>query len=406
MISFDNTECAFAYQSTAALKKAKFLYSLIARPWIVKIVVSVVPSAIRWRFPFTRMLIRSTVFSQFVGGETLTETISVTSKLENYDVKVILDYGVEGGKNGEEGVDHAAGEFIKVIDHAATQDNVPYISIKLTGIIRMELLETVDAAMNRSAGNLMNRYSAALESLGKPDKEEWNLVRERVERICERAAFKNVAVLIDAEETWIQGPVDALTILMMKHYNKKQALVYNTLQMYRHDRIQFLQECCSIARQHEFILGTKLVRGAYMEKERERAVIMGYPSPIQSDKESTDRDFNAAILYCLDNLEYTAVMVCTHNEYSNAYTVELMQQKGIPLNSHHVHFSQLYGMSDNITFNLAKYGCSVSKYLPFGPIREVVPYLMRRAQENTSVGGQTSRELTMIKRELKRRNGL
>lgn len=224
-------------------------------------------------------------------------------------------------------------------------------------------------------------------------------------RISQTAADAGVGVLIDAEETWIQDPVDALTILMMDAFNKEKAVVYNTTQHYRHDRLAFLKDSYEAALERNFILGAKLVRGAYMEKERERAKENGYPSPIQPDKESTDRDFDDAVRFCVDHLDCVALIVASHNEYSNLLTTQLLQEKGLPLNHPHVHFSQLYGMSDNITFNLAHAGCSVSKYLPFGPIGDVIPYLMRRAQENTSIGGQTGRELGLISRELRRRGG-
>jgi proline dehydrogenase len=235
------------------------------------------------------------------------------------------------------------------------------------------------------------------------EKEEWHRVRHRMMRICETAAEKKIGVLVDAEETWIQDPVDALTILMMDTFNKERVVVYNTLQHYRHDRLKFLKDSYEAAEERKFILGAKLVRGAYMEKERKRAAEKNYPSPIQADKESSDRDYNAGVEFCIDHLDRIALIVASHNEFSNLIATQLLQKKGLPLNHPHVHWSQLYGMSDNITFNLAHAGCSVSKYLPFGPIKDVIPYLMRRAQENTSVKGQTGRELGLIKKELKRR---
>jgi len=249
----------------------------------------------------------------------------------------------------------------------------------------------------------MKRYLNALDTLSPEEKEEFHRIRLRLLQVCEEADKRNVGVLIDAEETWIQDPVDALTILMMDTFNKKRSVVYNTLQMYRHDRLQFLADSFEAAKERNFILGTKLVRGAYMERERLRAVEKGYPSPIQPDKEATDRDFNAAVAFCIGHLDRVALIVATHNEYSNGYTTKLLDEKGIPHNHPHVHFSQLYGMSDNITFNLARSGCSVSKYLPFGPIKDVIPYLMRRAQENSSVSGQTGRELSLIRKEIGRR---
>ena len=251
----------------------------------------------------------------------------------------------------------------------------------------------------------MKRYLKAVEELDAGEKEEWHRVRHRMMRVCEVAASKNISVSIDAEETWIQEPLDALTILMMDTFNKGRPIVFNTTQHYRTDRQQFLKDSYEAALERNFILGAKLVRGAYMEKERKRAVQMGYPSPIHPEKDSCDKDFNETIKFCIDHIDRVALVVASHNEYSNLYAAQLLQQKGLPLNHPHVHWSQLYGMSDNITFNLAHAGCSVSKYLPFGPIKDVIPYLMRRAQENTSVKGQTGRELGLIKKELARRNG-
>lgn len=400
-ISFDNTENAFAYKTDRQLKKAQFLFKSMSYPWLVKLGTSVTPWAIRTGLP-VKGTIRKTIFAQFVGGETLQETARVAKKLGEYGVDVILDYGVEGG-HSEQGFDFAGDEFIRVIDYAATQPNIPYISVKVTGIARFALLEKLDRSVELNAGTLMKRFSKALESLGESEKVEWQKIQQRMLRICEKASEKNVGVFIDAEQSWIQDPIDVMTILMMEKFNKGRVVVYNTLQMYRHDRMQFLRDCHQAASERNFILGTKLVRGAYMEKERKRAEQMNYPSPIQPDKEATDRDFNAAIQFCIDHLDRTTLEVASHNEYSNMFAAQLLQQKGLPLNHPSVHFSQLYGMSDNITFNLAKVGCHVSKYLPFGPIGNVIPYLMRRAQENTSVKGQTGRELALIKKEMQRR---
>ena len=378
IISFDNTEHAFAAKSDKELKKANFLFGLMGKAWLVKAGLMITPVAIKWHLPFTKILIRNTIFQQFVGGETLEETAIVADKLEAYKVEVILDYGVEG-KEGEENFDHAKDEFSKVINYASTQPNIPFMSIKVTGFARFALLEKLHSAMQKAAGTLMKRYLASVESLAANEKEEWHKVRLRTQQLCEEADEKNVGILIDAEETWIQDPVDALTILMMDVFNKKKPVIYNTLQLYRHDRLQFLKDCYTAAAERNFILGAKLVRGAYMEKERNRASAMNYPSPIQPDKETCDKDYNAAVEFCITHLDKIALIVASHNEYSNIYTTQLLNQKGLPHNHHHVHFSQLYGMSDSITFNLAKSGCSVSKYLPFGPIGDVIPYLMRRA---------------------------
>ena len=402
-ISFDNTEYAFEYKKTADLKKAHFLFSLMGRSWLVNLGLKITPVAIKWKLPLTNTLIRKTIFRQFVGGETLEETSVVARKLGEYHVQAILDYGVEGGDDGEAGFDHATNEFIRVINYAATQSNIPFMSIKVTGFSRFALLEKIDADMHNREGTLMKRYLSAVDQLSDNEKEEWHRVRVRMLRICECASEKKIGVLVDAEETFIQDPVDALTILMMDSFNKARKVVYNTLQLYRWDRLEFLKSMYKAADERNFILGAKLVRGAYMDKERNRAAEMNYPSPIQPDKETCDRDYNEAIEFCIDHLDKIAVIVASHNEYSNLYATELLDAKGLPHNHPHVHFSQLYGMSDNITFNLAKAGCLVSKYLPFGPIKDVIPYLMRRAQENSSVSGQTGRELGLIKKELKRR---
>jgi len=401
-LSFDNTENAFAYKSDKELKKAAFLFSSMGNGPLVWLGTRLTPWMIRSGLPVKGM-IRDTIFTQFVGGETLAETAAVARKLGGYHVQVILDYGVEGGDEGEEGFDHACGEFIRVIDYAATQPNIPFMSVKVTGIARLYLLEKLDYLMGEGAGSLMGRYGKALEGLTEDERAEWGRVQERMMRICKDAAEKKIGVLIDAEETWIQDPVDVLTIQMMEQLNRGQVTVYNTIQLYRHDRLAFLKDSYEAAEQRNFILGAKLVRGAYMEKERRRALENGYPSPIQPDKESTDRDYNAAVEFCIAHIDRIALIVASHNEYSNLYAVELMGKKRLPPNHPHIHFSQLYGMSDHITFNLAKAGCPVSKYLPFGPIRDVIPYLMRRAQENSSVSGQTGRELGLIRKELKRR---
>ncbi len=403
VISFDNTEFAFEYKTDQQLKKARFLFSSMSKPWLVKLGTSITPWAIKAGLPVNG-IIRKTIFAQFVGGETLEETSVVAKNLGKYNVQVILDYGVEGGNDGEKGFDHSTEEFIRVIQYAATQPNIPFMSIKVTGFARFSLLKKLDDLMHKGNGSLMKRYLKAIDDLPAEEKEEWHRVRRRMMYICETAANKKVGVLVDSEETWIQDPVDALTILMMDTFNKDRVVVYNTIQHYRHDRLHFLKDSYEAAEERNFILGAKLVRGAYMEKERKRAAENNYPSPIQPDKEASDRDYNAGVSFCINHLDRIALIVASHNEYSNSLATQLLQQKSLPLDHPHIHFSQLYGMSDNITFNLAHAGCSVSKYLPFGPIKDVVPYLMRRAQENTSVKGQTGRELGLIKKELERRH--
>ena len=402
-ISFDNTENAFAYKSNKELKKAKFLFSSMRYETLVKLGIYITPWLIKTGLPI-KGLIRKTIFQQFVGGESLNETTSVAKKLGEYGVQVILDYGVEGGDYSEDVLDHACDEFVRVIEYAATQPNIPFMSIKVTGIARTGLLEKLDKSVETNAGSLMKRFVKALETLTAGENKEWQRVHERMQRICKVAAEKNVGVLVDAEETWIQDPVDVLTILMMEQFNTSKAVVYNTIQLYRHDRLRFLKDSYEAAATRHFILGAKLVRGAYMEKERKRAAEMNYPSPIQPTKDASDNDYNAAVSFCIEHIDTIALIVASHNENSNFYTTQLLKQKKYPLNHPHVHFSQLYGMSDNITFNLAIAGCAVSKYLPFGPIKDVIPYLMRRAEENSSMSGQTGRELGLIKKELERRS--
>lgn len=402
-ISFDNTESAFAYKSDRDLKKAHFLFSSMGNPLLIKLGLTIIPLAIKLRFPFIKSIIRNTLFTQFVGGETLEQTASVADKLSKYGVDVILDYGVEGGE-GEENFESATDIFNKVTDYAASQKNIPFISIKITGIGRFGLLEKIDSLMHASvAQTLMQKYSSAIDNLQSDEKEEWQRLMNRLHKICSNADKKNIAILVDAEESWIQDPVDAITMLMMSNFNRNKTVVYNTVQLYRHDRFKFLMQSHQSAAEGNFILGAKLVRGAYMEKERARANKLGYESPIQIDKLSTDNDFNAAVEYCIENINGISLIVASHNEESNAKAAAQLEKHSIPATDKRIHFSQLYGMSDNITFNLARSGYSVSKYLPFGPIKDVIPYLMRRAQENSSVAGQTGRELSLIKKELKRR---
>lgn len=399
-ISFDNTENAFAYKSDKALRKAQFLFSSMGYQSLVKWGTRLTPLAMRLKLP-VKGLIRDTIFEQFVGGETLEETAIVAASLARYGVSVILDYGVEG-KEGEENFDHATEEFMRVIRYAGSQPNIPLISVKVTGFARFGLLERMDALSGPDDG--YKGVTAA--GLGAAEQEEWTRVVARMERICSCAASARVGVLVDAEETWIQNTVDAITMQMMDRFNRDgRVVVYNTIQLYRHDRLAFLKGSYEVAHERGFLLGAKLVRGAYMEKERKRAAGLHYPSPIQPNKSATDRDYNLGLEFCIQHIEDIALIVASHNEESNLLAVRLLRERNLPLNHPHVHFSQLYGMSDNITFNLAAGGCPVSKYLPFGPIGDVIPYLMRRAQENSSVSGQTGRELSLIQKEIERRRG-
>jgi len=390
-LSLDNTQIAFAYKSTAELKRARFLFSVIQSPLIVSLATKLTPALMNSGLPVNG-LIRSTIFNQFVGGETLEETARVAKQLGAYGVQVILDYGVEA-KEGEENFDNVTEKIMEAVAFAATQNNIPFVSIKLTGIASLQLLETLNEAPRLRSGI----HDSEMEDAA------WDRVKERMYAICDLATEKGVGILLDAEETWIQDPIDRLAIELMAEYNKEKVVVYNTYQLYRNDRYHFLQLSYKIAKEKNFKLGAKLVRGAYMEKERLRAKQNGVDSPIHLDKEATDKDFDDAAAFCIQNKETISFILASHNEESNLKIAQLMIEKGIPAGDPHVHFSQLYGMSDPISFNMAKQGYNVSKYLPFGPIKDVIPYLMRRAEENSSVNGQTSRELLFIRQELARR---
>ena len=392
-IFFDNTEHAFAYKSDKDVKQAYRLFAIMRYNWLVWLGTHITPWAMRIGLPIKK-IIRNTLFKQFVGGETLAHTSRINKLLQQYYVQVILDYAIEG-KATEDAFDAATNSFIQAIEYAALQKNIPFISIKITAIARFALLEKLN---NNNPITLHTNTLTATEQL------EWQRVQKRVQHICTVAGTKKIGVLIDAEETWIQHPIDYLSFKMMQTFNKQQAIVYNTIQLYRVDRLPFLYKSYSYATAENFLLGVKLVRGAYMEKERKRAIKLNYPSPIQPNKASSDKDYNDAIRFCINRIKTIATLIASHNEESNLLATHLLQQKNIWLHHPHIHFSQLYGMSDHITFNLAKAGCSVSKYIPFGPIKDVIPYLMRRAQENSSVKGQTGRELSLLKKEIKRRN--
>lgn len=384
-LSFNNTETAFAYLSDKELKKVHFIFSMMHYGWLVKAGSAIAPWALRIGLPVTN-IIRRTLFKQFCGGEDLQEAAQTAQQLAKFKVGVILDYGVEAA-DGEGNYDQAVIEFKKAIEYAAQQANIPFISLKVTGFSRFALLEKIHAH----------------EILSGEEQQEFERVRQRIYHICKRAYEKNIGVLIDAEESWIQQPVDDLADEMMAAFNKEKGVIYNTFQLYRHDRLDFLKRSFNKSSDNNYILGAKIVRGAYMEKERKRAEEMNYPSPIQKDKNATDKDYNEAVSFCLDHTEDVAVFIGTHNEESSMLGARLLHDKGIPHNHPHIHFAQLYGMSDNITFNLAQAGYPASKYLPYGPVKDVMPYLIRRAQENSSISGQIGRELSLVNEELKRR---
>lgn len=382
--SFDNTEIAFKYRSTKELKQAQYLFATMSSQNVVQLGMWATQLALKLKLPING-IIKKTIFRQFCGGESLDEAANTAKALEVFKVGAILDYGVEGNE-GEDAFDSAVPEFIKAIRHAASETNIPFISLKTTGFSRFSLMEKIHNG----------------DALIEEEKEEWNRVHDRIDTICKEAAQDNVMVLIDAEETWIQEAVNQLANAAMERYNKNKAFVYNTFQLYTTGALPYLKKSFEEAKTKGYILGAKLVRGAYMEKERKRATDKGYTSPIHVSKQNTDNDYNEAVLFCLERLDSLSVFIGTHNETSCLKAVEYMEAHNIS-NNDTVWFSQLFGMSDNISFNLAHHGYKVAKYLPYGPIKDVMPYLMRRAQENTSVAGQTSRELMLINKELERR---
>lgn len=386
-IDFSNTEVAFAHFSDKELKKTAWLFNMMNKPWLVKYGSALALWAVENNIPLAEWAVKKTVFSQFVGGTTLLDSQPSIEKLAEFNTLTILDYGAEA-KETELDFNHTMNENIRAIDFASRSvKTIPVISTKVTGLIRFGLLERIQSA----------------DTLTREEISEYRNALKRLDAICYHASKKNVAIFIDAEESWIQDSIDHLVWLMMRRYNKQQVVVYNTFQFYRHDRLNFMMESYDRAKKEGFMLGAKLVRGAYMEKERARAQEMGYPDPINPDKAATDDLYNTALRFCIDHIDTMAVCNASHNAGSAMLQVELMDKKGLPHDHLHALCSQLYGMSDNLTFNLAKAGFRVAKYLPYGQVKEVIPYLIRRAQENTSVTGDAGRELVLVRQEVKRR---
>jgi proline dehydrogenase len=382
---FNNTQIAFSLKSDTELDRAYFLFKLIDNQPLVRIGTAVTNFAIKANLP-VEGLIRATVFDHFCGGVNEDDCIPVVDKMFAKGVSSVLDYSVEG-KEEEEQFDTVLEKTLKLIDFAKEKKAIPFAVFKPSGFGRIDLYEQV---------SLRKKLTPAEE-------EEWNRVVARFDKVS-KASFENdVALLIDAEESWMQDAVDSLVEKMMQKYNKVKPIVFNTLQMYRWDRLDFLKKLHDKSNAEGFHIGMKIVRGAYMEKENERAIEKGYPTPICDSKEATDENYDAAVKYMVDN--NMSVFEGTHNEASTDFLINLMEEKGITSNDDKIWFGQLYGMSDNISFNLAANGYNVAKYLPFGPVKDVMPYLIRRAEENTSVAGQTSRELSMIKAERNRRKG-
>ncbi|MEO1053436.1 MAG: proline dehydrogenase family protein [Bacteroidota bacterium] len=384
-VSFEDTSIAFSAKSNQALRKAHFLFAVIDKPLISKLSIGMVKIALKLRLPIG-WIIKRTVFEHFCGGETINDSQPSVDQLAEFNIGTVLDYSVEGEKN-EAGFDRTVEETLRTIEKAGSSDNMPFCVFKATGLASSELLEKVQMK----------------EGLTEEETSAFQRVRERIDRLCKAAHDHDVAILVDAEETWMQGTIDMLAYEMMEKYNQNKAIVYNTYQMYRADMFDNLKSAFHYAAMNNYYLGAKLVRGAYMEKERGRAEDRGYPNPIHPDKSSTDDAFNKGLEFCINNKQRVHMMCGSHNEYSNHYLTLLMDKHSMTPNDPRVWFAQLYGMSDNISFNLAKGGYNVAKYVPYGPVLSVMPYLFRRAKENTSVAGQSGRELMLLSKELKRR---
>ena len=384
-LNFDDTEVAFRNKSNTELNSAYWLFKIISSNFLTKIGPPITNFFLNAGFP-VKGIIKATIFKHFCGGETIAECENTIAQLASGHVGTILDYSVEG-EDEESVFDFTCEEIIRTIERAAGDKRIPITVFKVTGIGRFGLLEKLDARIG----------------LSENEQREFEKVKQRCEKICRAAFDKNVPVMIDAEESWIQDTIDQLAMEMMRLFNQKSIIVYNTYQMYRHDKLADLKADHLIAKASGYILGVKMVRGAYMEKERKRAEEMGYPSPIQPDKAASDRDYNESLNYCMAHINEIAFVCGTHNEESCRILASLLDEHHIDHDHPHVYFAQLLGMSDNLSFNLSDAGYNVAKYVPYGPIKAVMPYLFRRAQENTSIAGATSRELGLIIKEKKRR---
>ena len=386
---FNDTAQAFQHLSNSELRRAVALFSLIGKPWLVNVGSALASLALALRIPLG-WAVRPTVYAHFCGGESIEDSEETVAKLAAHNVRTILDFSAEG-QTVEADLDATCSEVLATIQAAEGDARHAFAVFKVSGLSSNALLEKVGKAMADGA------------ALSRDDEAAWERVQRRVRTLCEATAAAGGRILIDAEESWIQDAIDALAEDMMSDYNREQVVVFTTAQMYRHDRLEYLRRMAERADEGGYMCGVKLVRGAYMEKERERAEKRGYPSPIQPDKASTDRDFDAAVAWVLERLEQVHLVAGSHNEESNLRLCELMAERGLEHGDGRVAFAQLLGMSDPITFNLAANGYNVAKYVPYGPIRDAIPYLIRRAQENTSVAGQTSRELELLRREQARR---
>jgi proline dehydrogenase len=387
-LSFENTAAAFGHKNKAQLRKAYLLFRLVSSPALVKVGKIFLNIALKLRIPIA-WAVKPTIFQQFCGGETIQDCAGTTKILDQFGIGTILDYSVEG-KSTDADFDATCTEILATIQTGNDNEHIPFCVFKVTGIGRFSILQKVNEK----------------KTLTELEQSEFDRIHYRIDRICAGAAEAKTPVFIDAEESWIQDTIDALAEEMMEKYNLGNVWVYNTVQLYRHDRLDYLKRLHRDAKAKKYLLGVKLVRGAYMEKERARAKEKGYASPIQPDKSASDRDYDAALKYCVEHVEEISSVAGTHNEASSKYLAQLIQDAGLLPSDGRLYFAQLYGMSDHISFNLSAAGYKVAKYVPYGPIREVMPYLLRRAEENTSVKGQTSRELSLILQEMERRNAL
>ncbi|WP_345240154.1 proline dehydrogenase family protein [Nibrella saemangeumensis] len=386
-VSFEDTSIAFSTQSDFKLRKTYWLFALMNKGWLVNLGTFFIKFAFKLHLPI-KNLIKKTIFEQFCGGETISDCENTIQQLHGARIGTILDYSVEG-EDSETCFDETTLEILRTIERASESTDIPFSVFKVTGLGSTELLEAV-----QTGDALTDEEQAAFER-----------IRQRVDSLCRRAYERNVKIFIDAEESWIQDTIDTLAYTMMDRYNHERPVVYNTYQFYRWESLEKLIKETETARQKGYFLGAKLVRGAYLEKERMRAHEEEYQDPIHATKEETDRDFNAAIDFCLANRDVVSICLGTHNEYSCHYCIDQMKEKGLAVNDPHIWFAQLLGMSDNISYNLANAGYNVAKYVPYGPVEAVMPYLFRRAEENKSIAGQSSREFSLVKKELARRRG-
>ena len=386
MSIFNDTKIAFAEKSTAQLEKAKWMFTAIKYPSLTNVGINVLNFTIKNNFPLVTDLVKTTLFEQFCGGETREQSMEVVDKMFTHHVGSIFDYAIEG-KEEEAAFDITCEEIKENIKFAIGNPAIPFVVFKPTGFGRLDLYADVSAG----------------KELTSSEKEEWQRVRNRYEEVCKMAYDNKVILMIDAEESWMQDAVDHLVNEMMEKYNQEKAYIWNTIQMYRTGRLEYMAQDLERAKSKNYFLGYKFVRGAYMEKERERAAEKNYPDPIQPTKEATDDNYNAAVDFVLENLDRVAAFFGTHNEKSTELAIDKMKTLGLAHDDERLHFGQLYGMSDNITYWLGENKYNACKYLPYGPVKDVVPYLTRRAQENTSVAGQTGRELSLIQKELERR---